>query len=187
MIDFNPLTGRFDDKGHSLATLDIRYVNVTGDTMTGGLTIEPDTDTLTALVVNDTDSNNVLTVDTIHNRVVVTSGTTGQSTIGAGLIVNNDSGSGAINDFQVNSDTLTVLFVDASANTLAIGVDTTFNDGKNIVLNTTTGTQFGTATGQKLSFWGVTPVVQQVLATGAGATVDNVISLLQTLGLCKQA
>lgn len=40
---------------------------------------------------------------------------------------------------------------------------------------------------QKLAFWGATPVVQQVLATGAEASVDDVISLLQTIGLCKQA
>ncbi len=60
-------------------------------------------------------------------------------------------------------------------------------DGANFVLGTSTGTKWGTATGQKQAWWGATPVVQQVLATGAGATVDNVISLLQTLGLCKQA
>lgn len=58
---------------------------------------------------------------------------------------------------------------------------------KNIVLGTTTGTKIGTATGQKLAFWNQTPVVQQVLATGAGHTVDDVITLLQTLGLCKQS
>lgn len=63
----------------------------------------------------------------------------------------------------------------------------TITDAKNIALATTTGTKIGTATGQKLGFWNATPVVQQVLATGAGATVDNVISLLQTLGLCKQS
>lgn len=57
----------------------------------------------------------------------------------------------------------------------------------NIVTDTTTGMKIGTATGQKLAFWNSTPVVQQVLATGAGKTVDNVISLLQTLGLCKQS
>ena len=50
-------------------TVPATYVNVTGDKMTGGLTIEPDTDTLTGFVVNDTDSNNILTVDTINNRV----------------------------------------------------------------------------------------------------------------------
>lgn len=63
----------------------------------------------------------------------------------------------------------------------------TIGDGMNYVFNTSTGTKFGTATGQKMSWWNATPVVQQVLATGAGATVDNVISLLQTLGLCKQS
>jgi hypothetical protein len=39
----------------------------------------------------------------------------------------------------------------------------------------------------KLSFHNVTPVVQQVLATGAGKTVDEVITFLQLIGLCKQA
>ena len=51
--------------------LDTRYVNVAGDTMTGGLTIQPTVDIITALVVNDTDSNNVLTVDTINNRMTM--------------------------------------------------------------------------------------------------------------------
>lgn len=60
-------------------------------------------------------------------------------------------------------------------------------EGHNVTLGTTTGTKIGTATGQKLAFWDATPVVQQVLATGGGATVDNVITLLQTLGLCKQS
>lgn len=62
-----------------------------------------------------------------------------------------------------------------------------FSEGGNLVFGTTTGTKIGTATGQKIGFWNATPVVQQVLATGAGATVDNVITLLQTLGLCKQS
>lgn len=38
-----------------------------------------------------------------------------------------------------------------------------------------------------LSFHGSAAVAQQVLATGAGASVDNVITLLQLLGLCKQS
>jgi len=63
----------------------------------------------------------------------------------------------------------------------------TLADAVNIVVNATTGTKIGTATGQKLGFWNASPVVQQVLATGAGATVDNVISLLQTIGLCRQS
>ncbi len=69
------------------------------------------------------------------------------------------------------------------ASTLTGGI----TDATNIPLGTGTGTKIGTATGQKLAFWNATPVVQQVLATGAAATVDDVIALLQTLGLCKQS
>jgi hypothetical protein len=56
-----------------------------------------------------------------------------------------------------------------------------------IVAGTSTGTKIGTSTTQKLGFWNAPPVVQQVLATGASQTVDDVINLLQTLGLCRQA
>lgn len=44
------------------------------------------------------------------------------------------------------------------------------------------------SSGALLSFYDVvTPIARQVLATGAGATVDNVISALQALGLVKQS
>lgn len=49
------------------------------------------------------------------------------------------------------------------------------------------GLKFLSASNQYGSFWGVAPVQQQVLATGAGKVVDDVITLLQTLGLCKQS
>ncbi len=58
---------------------------------------------------------------------------------------------------------------------------------KDIRLSQGTGTKIGTNTLEKLAFWNATPVVQQVLATGTGKTVDNVITLLQTLGLVKQS
>lgn len=79
-----------------------------------------------------------------------------------------------------NSSGSALLSIDSSGNFI-------FADAKNIVLNTTTGTKIGTATGQKLGFWNATPVAQQVLATGASHTVDDVISALQTLGLFKQS
>lgn len=63
----------------------------------------------------------------------------------------------------------------------------TFIDAYDIVLGSTTGTKIGTATGQKIGFYGVTPVAQQVLATGALKVVDDVITFLQTIGLCKQS
>ena len=43
----------------------------------------------------------------------------------------------------------------------------TMTDGANVALGSTTGTQIGTATSQKLGFFGKTPVVQQ---TGGAAT-----------------
>ena len=60
-------------------------------------------------------------------------------------------------------------------------------NARDLILDTTTGTKIGTATTQKFAFWNATPVVQQVLATGAAHTVDDVITLLQTLGLCRQS
>lgn len=60
----------------------------------------------------------------------------------------------------------------------------------NMVFGTTTGTKIGTvggASGQKLGFWNATPVVQPLLATGASHTVDDVITVLQTLGLVRQS
>lgn len=62
----------------------------------------------------------------------------------------------------------------------------TMTDGVNVDLGQTTGTKWGRAA-DKQAWWNATPVVQQVLATGAGALVDDVITLLQTLGLCKQS
>lgn len=78
----------------------------------------------------------------------------------------------------------------AANDTLGFVGNQQWAEAGNVVLGTTTGSQIGTvggAAGQKLAFLGATPVVQQVLATGAGATADQVISLLQTLGLCRQS
>lgn len=46
--------------------------------------------------------------------------------------------------------------------------------------------QSGTSASQ-IGFYGVSPVSRATLATGAGATVDNVITALQNLGLVKQS
>lgn len=51
---------------------------------------------------------------------------------------------------------------------------------------TAAGLTVGIAT-DKLGFYGKAPIVQAVLATGAGATVDDVITALQNIGLVKQA
>lgn len=51
---------------------------------------------------------------------------------------------------------------------------------------TVDGLKIGIAT-DKIAFYGKDPIVQAVLATGAGATVDDVITALQNLGMVKQA
>ena len=53
----------------------------------------------------------------------------------------------------------------------------TITDATNIVLNTTTGTKIGTAVGQKLGFWNVTPVIQPLGADQAdqGAMTGTVL------------
>lgn len=66
-------------------------------------------------------------------------------------------------------------------NILAIAIDTaqgctfsgalTLADAKNIILGSTTGSQFGTAATQKLGFWGATPIVQKI---GYGIPTGNV-------------
>lgn len=58
---------------------------------------------------------------------------------------------------------------------------------KNITFSSATGTQIGTDPSEKMAFYGKTPVVQQILPTGAGKTVDDVITFLQTWGACKQS
>ena len=53
---------------------------------------------------------------------------------------------------------------------IAFTVIGSFLDGANLQLGTTTGTQIGTATSQKLAFYGAAPVVQQ---TGGAATASG--------------
>ena len=67
-----------------------------------------------------------------------------------------------------------------------------FNNGitmnaSNIATDATTGMQIATATTQKLGFYGKTPIVCAVLATGASHTADDIITALQNLGLVKQS
>lgn len=69
------------------------------------------------------------------------------------------------------------------------GIELAPNGTGTINLNAgATGTvQVGGNAGALLGFYGHAATAQQVLATGGGATVDNVITALQALGLVKQA
>lgn len=68
------------------------------------------------------------------------------------------------------------------SSTLAINGDATIGDGINVVLNTTTGTKIGTATGQKLGLWNVTPVIQPAAAGQAAAAAQTQQALTDSTG-----
>lgn len=96
----------------------------------------------------------------------ITGGTGSNTAIltNAGNVIFNEGGD-ASTDFRVESDTYDALFVDASNDSI-------------MVMGNTAG---------KVGFYGVSAVAQPVLATGASATVDDVITMLQTIGICKQS
>ena len=56
----------------------------------------------------------------------------------------------------------------------------TLADAKNIVANTTTGSEIGTAAGQKLGFWGATPAVQASHVADPAATAADPDALTAT-------
>jgi len=56
-----------------------------------------------------------------------------------------------------------------SSTNVNISNDLTIADAGNVILDTTTGTQIGTASGQKLAFYGATPVNKGTALTAADA------------------
>lgn len=64
--------------------------------------------------------------------------------------------------------------------TLEVTGNITIADGANIIVNTTTGTQIGTAAGQKIGFYGATPVAKQ---TGVAVSAAAIHAALVSLGL----
>lgn len=60
-----------------------------------------------------------------------------------------------------------------------------FSNGTTINFDAVNGGKIGLVT-DKLSFYGHATTLQQTLSTGVGATVDQVITALQNLGLVKQ-
>jgi hypothetical protein len=68
-------------------------------------------------------------------------------------------------------------------NRVAFSVIGSFADGINLTFGTNTGTQVGTATNQKLAFFGKTPIVQPTLgaATAGSSYTSNEQSMLQAV------
>ena len=98
----------------------------------------------------------------------------------------------ALNKQTASGDVFPELYV-SSGGSDALGARATFQalgDTKiaRIVANVTPGGNSSVITvSETLAFYGVSPVSRQLLPTGAGKTVDNVISALQALGLVRQS
>lgn len=148
-----------------------------------------------------------ITSDGVGANLTIAAGN-GRGAAGGSLILSTYStnGAGVIGTLvpRVTIDSIGVVSITPNGTDVAINATATevaiFNntlvtsastvsvvDGAAIVLGTSTGSMIGSATEEKIGFWGATAVVQQVLATGGGAAVDDVITFLQTIGLCKQS
>lgn len=92
------------------------------------------------------------TVALVADTLAVFAATTSLQLLG---VISDETGSGAL--MFATSPTITTSLIMA--------------DAANIVINTTTGTKIGTATTQKLSLWGVTPVVQPTALTSQETTI----------------
>jgi hypothetical protein len=79
----------------------------------------------------------------------------------------------ACGQIRDETDTVAVFTITDTTGAVQLEQDLTIADATNIILNATTGTQIGTATTQKLGFYGATPVVQPTALTAEdSATVD---------------
>jgi hypothetical protein len=95
--------------------------------------------------------------------------------------------------FQTNSSTSTVRSVGGFVLTWATSTDASRKGRLAVVACDSTGTDRegfrveSDGTQPLVGFYGVTAIARAVLATGAGHTVDDVITALQNLGLVKQS
>jgi hypothetical protein len=197
---FGTLTGDPGDNAALAAALALK-LDKAGGTMAGALAITAGGLNTSPLAVSQTWNNAGVTCRGLELAVTDTNSAAGSTALrllggaaGTTVLFSVDKGG----NVQVGGNPIAftntggfssygnlIAFFDAAKFTL-FG-DLALNDAKNFEVGSTTGTKIGTATTQKLGFWNATPVVQQVLATGGGATVDDVITLLQTLGLCRQS
>lgn len=112
-------------------------------------------------------------VPTVASQWTVFNNTTGAFT----LTVKNAAGTGvAVKQGKralLYDDGTNVVNAESNVGALDIDGDVTLADAKNVIVNATTSTKFGTATSQKLAFWNATPVVQPVGSGQAAVTLGN--------------
>ena len=140
------------------------------NTFTEPQTITPVANGVSVLDVNQADGTPVLDVDTINRRIIVSSATTGQSAIAAGLIVNNDGGDAAINDFLVKTDAYNAITVDASNDDL-------------LLMSHALGKVafFGGAPSVQSLGWAITNVTPDKVYDANSTTVDELADVLGSL------
>jgi len=120
IVVFNPFTDELFPM--STTGFDDRFVNVTGDTMTGDLLIQPTVNSATTLQVNQADGTNILTVDTINDRILTNEI---RALSASGLKLYDDEGNG--------------IFVEDGGN---VGIGTT-EPGAKLQVNTGVATTIG--------------------------------------------
>ena len=77
-------------------------------------------------------------------------------------------------ELRTNNAARLTISADGTAWTIATATSITLPDACNFVFNATTGTKFGTAVGQKMSWWNAAPIVQpaHIADPAGGGTVD---------------
>jgi hypothetical protein len=107
---------------------------------------------------------------------IKTSGGTTKARIGiAGQAGGLVTGSAA-SDLVIRAETQSILFTANAGSSISLaltGSAATWLDGLNFVFGSTTGTKFGTATTEKVAFYGSTPIVQPGATTDLGTVLSG--------------
>lgn len=148
-ISLSPLGGSVSIGRNLLGTADdvakfvVRGSGTTSATTT--MRVE-NTNASASLIVLDDGNVNMYNNLTVTGSISTSTNTTGQSTLGTGLVVNNTAGASSINDFQVKTQLYNAIYVTSSTDSIAL-------------MSSPNG---------KLGFFGATPTTQS-----AGWSVAN--------------
>lgn len=153
-----PVNGGVYDLGS--ATYKLRDANLYRTLNISGLTVTTSTPMLN---LSQTWNNAAITFTGISANITKTAAGASSKIMdlqlnGSSVFTVNSANTGDL--FTVlNSSAVTMFGVSDTA--VTINKDATIGDGINVVVNNTTGTKIGTATGQKLGFFNATPVEQR--------------------------